>query len=153
MTAAVTLDATDKAIINALQGGFPVTERPYADAATDLGLEEDDLIQRLSRLRADGVLSRFGPLYHAENMGGALVLAAMAAPQDGFDRIADVVNGFAEVAHNYERDHHLNMWFVVATETEAEAAGVFQRIEAATGLAVLPMPKEQEFYVNLRFTV
>lgn len=145
------LDATDCAIINGLQGGFPITERPFADAARELGLAEDDLLARIRRLRDTGVLSRFGPLYHAERMGGALVLAAIAVPESDFDRIADIVNAFPEIAHNYERDHHLNMWFVVATETADAAADVFRRIEAATGLAVLPMPKEQEFFVGLRF--
>lgn len=144
------LDAVDKAVVNALQGGFPISDRPYADAAVTLGMDEDSLIQRIKGLRARGVLSRFGPMYHAEKMGGALVLAAMAVPEADFDRVADIVNGFPEVAHNYQRTHSLNMWFVVATETVAAADGVFSRIEDATSLAVLPMPKEHEFFVELK---
>lgn len=145
-----TLDATDRAVINALQGGFPVSDRPFADAARPLGLNEDELIARISRLRAAGVLSRFGPMYHAGKMGGALVLAAMKVPATDFEKVTEIVNGFPEVAHNYERDHALNMWFVVATETEAAADVVFRRIEDATGLAVLAMPKLQEFFVELK---
>lgn len=146
----ITLDATDKAVINALQGGFPISERPFADAAGPLGIAEDDLIARVARLKENGVLSRFGPLYHAGNMGGALVLAAMRVPAADFETVAGIVNGFPEVAHNYERDHALNMWFVVATETEAAADEVFRRIEAATDLTVLAMPKLKEFFVELK---
>lgn len=144
------LDATDRAVVNALQGGFPISARPFADAARPLGLGEDELIARIVRLRETGILSRFGPMYHAGNMGGALVLAAMKVPSADFDSVAEIVNGFPEVAHNYERAHALNMWFVVATETEAEADAVFRRIEQATGLAVLAMPKLQEFFVELK---
>ncbi|MBX6366892.1 MAG: AsnC family transcriptional regulator, partial [Rhodospirillales bacterium] len=108
------IDATDRRIIDALQGGFPLTERPYADAAAALGIEEAELLSRLERLLAEGVLSRFGPLYNAERLGGAVTLAAMAVPRERFEEVAALVNAHPEVAHNYERDDALNMWFVVA---------------------------------------
>ncbi|MHA1113554.1 MAG: Lrp/AsnC family transcriptional regulator, partial [Alphaproteobacteria bacterium] len=93
------LDATDRAIVNALQDGFPVCERPFEAVAVGLGIGEADLIARLETLLADGVLSRFGPMYHAERLGGGLTLAAMAVPEDRFDAVAEIVNGFPEVAH------------------------------------------------------
>lgn len=145
------LDATDRAIVNRLQDGFPVCERPYAAVARELGVEEADLIARLERLLADGVLSRFGPMYHAERLGGGLTLAAMAVPEDRFDAVAETVNAFPEVAHNYARDHVLNMWFVLATETPDQIAGTIAEIEARTGIAVHDMPKIEEFFVGLRF--
>ena len=72
------LDTTDRKIINGLQGGFPVCDRPFAAAAKNLGLEGSDLVARISRLKETGVLSRFGPMYNAEAMGGAFCLCAMA---------------------------------------------------------------------------
>ena len=75
------LDAVDRKIINGLQGGFPVSEQPYKDAASELGLDQDSLIERLDRMLADGVLSRFGPMYNAENLGGAVTLCAMKVPE------------------------------------------------------------------------
>ena len=151
MTEEARLDATDRAIVNALQGGLPVCERPYAAAARTLGLEENELIARLRRLLDDGVLSRFGPMYHAERMGGALTLAAMAVPDERFEAVAEAVNAHPEVAHNYARDHDLNMWFVLATERPGRVAEVIAEIEAETGLAVYDMPKQEEFFVGLRF--
>lgn len=147
------MDALDRRIINGLQGGLPVAERPYAAAAARLGLEEAELIGRLERLLKDGVLSRFGPLYDAEKMGGSLTLAAMAVPAARFDEVAETVNAFPEVAHNYERSHRLNMWFVVATEDPARIPDVLEEIETATGLPVLNMPKLEEFFLELRLTV
>lgn len=145
------MDDIDRRIVNDLQGGLPLTERPYAAAAERLGIGERALIERLERLLADGVLSRFGPMFHAERMGGALTLAALAAPEDRFDAVADIVNAFPEVAHNYARDHALNMWFVVATARPERVAEVLAEIERQTGLTVYNMPKLEEFFVGLRF--
>lgn len=145
------MDATDRQIINALQHGFPVSERPFLEAATGLGIGEDDLIGRLQALLDDGILSRFGPLYHAERLGGALTLAAMAVPKARFEAVADLVNAHAEVAHNYARDHVLNMWFVLATERALDISRVITEIETETALPVYEMPKLDEFFIGLRF--
>jgi len=145
------MDTADRAIINNLQGGFPVAERPFAEVAATLGLSEEDLISRIGKLLAQGTLTRFGPMYHAERLGGALTLAAMKIPADEFDRVAEIVNSFPEVAHNYARDHAFNMWFVLATETPEEIGRVIADIEHKTGYTVHNMPKLEEFFVGLRF--
>ncbi|MBU0751261.1 MAG: Lrp/AsnC family transcriptional regulator [Gammaproteobacteria bacterium] len=147
---AAALDATDRAIINALQGGFPLGERPYLEVAQRLGLGEDELLARLQRLLDERVLTRFGPMYQVERMGGAFVLAALRVAEADFDRIAEIVNGFPEVAHNYRREHVLNMWFVLATEVPGGIAAVTAAIEAATGLPVFAFPKEREYFVEMK---
>lgn len=144
------MDVIDRRIVNALQDGLPVIERPFAAAAEGLGIAEDDLIERIKTLIDDGVLSRFGPMYHAERLGGGLTLAAISVPEDRFDEVASTVNAFPEVAHNYARDHELNMWFVLATERPDRIGQVIAEIEAATGLDVHDMPKIEEFFVGLR---
>jgi DNA-binding Lrp family transcriptional regulator len=146
------MDEVDRTIINSLQGGLPVCERPYLEAAQRIGLGEDELIARLSRLLADGVLTRVGPLFQIERMGGAFTLAALHAPQDSFDAVAARVNALPEVAHNYARDHKLlNMWFVLATETPEEIDNVIGRIERDTGCQVFNFPKSREYFVELKF--
>jgi len=144
------MDSHDRAIINALQGGFPICDRPFAQVAAQLGLSEDELIRRLEALLAAGTLSRFGPMYHAERLGGSLILTAMQVPAEDFERVAEQVNAMPEIAHNYEREHDLNMWFVVATGTPEEAEATLARIEAETGYPVYPMPKLKEYFVGLR---
>lgn len=148
-----TIDETDRRILNALQGGFPVCARPFHETATKLGMTEDILIERVRTMCADGRLSRFGPMYDAERLGGAVTLAAMAVPEDRFEAVAATVNGHPEVAHNYAREDTFNMWFVIATEGPQRIAEVIAEIEAETGLKVYDMPKEREFYVGLRFAV
>jgi DNA-binding Lrp family transcriptional regulator len=147
------LDAIDRAIINKLQKGLPICPRPYEQAAAEFGISEGELIQRLKAMLDDKRLSRFGPLFHAERMGGGLSLCAMALPEDDFERVAEQVNAYPEVAHNYARDHELNMWFVLATETPQRIDEVLEEIEARTGYPVYNMPKREEFFVGLHFEV
>ncbi|ABL70579.1 Lrp/AsnC family transcriptional regulator [Paracoccus denitrificans] len=144
------LDDTDRAILNNLQEGFPLTPRPFDDAGAALGLTGTALIGRLERLREIGAITRFGPFYDAAAMGGAFCLCALSAPEADFDRIADLVNAHPEVAHNYARDHALNMWFVLATATPEGIAEIAERIEAETGLTVWRFPKLREFFIGFR---
>ena len=147
------LDELDRAIINRLQDDLPIVSRPYAAVAAELRLSEEELLSRLQRLLDDNTLTRFGPLYHAERLGGALTLAALAVPEEEFDQVAEKVNAFPEVAHNYAREHTLNMWFVLATETAQEIDAVIRQIQIDTGYPVYNMPKQQEFYVGLKLPV
>ncbi|HET6470051.1 MAG TPA: AsnC family transcriptional regulator [Geminicoccaceae bacterium] len=147
------MDEIDRRLINALQGGFPITERPYAAAGEELGLGEEEVIARLRRLlEEERVLSRFGPMYDAERLGGGVTLAAMAVPEARFEEVAAIVNGFPEVAHNYARAHALNMWFVVATDDPARIDEVLSEIKAATGLDVLNLPKLEEYFLELKLS-
>ena len=150
---ACVLDDVDRRIINKLQGGFPICERPFETAALGLGIIEDELIRRIERLLKDKVLTRFGPLYNADRMGGANVLAAMSVPEKDFERIAQFVNAQPEIAHNYQRDHDLNMWFVGSAETAEKVEATFQYLEALSGYRVFRFPKEREFFVELKLTV
>lgn len=147
------MDSVDRAIINRLQGGFPVSDHPYREAAGHLDISEAELIQRLEQMLEKRQLSRFGPLYNAERLGGGLSLCAMSIPEEDFERVAEQVNAFSEVAHNYARDHRLNMWFVLATETPTRIESVVAEIEDVTGYQVYNMPKKEEFFVGLKFEV
>jgi siroheme decarboxylase len=140
----------DRQIIDNLQGEFPICERPYAEVAGRLGISEDDLLLRLERLLADKVLTRFGPMYQIERMGGAFLLAALAAPEARYEEVTALVNALPQVAHNYRREHTLNMWFVLATETPGGIDEAVMRIERDTGLPVYAFPKEREFFVEMK---
>jgi DNA-binding Lrp family transcriptional regulator len=147
------MDELDRALINSLQGGFPICERPYAEVAARVGSDEETVIDRISSLLERGLLSRFGPMYHAEQMGGALSLAAMQIPAEDFERVTEIVNRQPAVAHNYARNHRLNMWFVLATETPKAQQDTITRIERETGYPVYNMPKIREYFVELKLHV
>ncbi len=155
--AAPEIDAVDRRIIDALQGDFPICERPYAAAAESLGIGEEELLARLQAMLERKVLTRFGPMFQIERMGGAFVLAALAVPEADWERINDAVNALPEVAHNYRRESDLNtplnMWFVLATETKDGIAEAVRKIEAATGLTVHAFPKLKEYFVEMKLSV
>ncbi|NIP73633.1 MAG: Lrp/AsnC family transcriptional regulator [Gammaproteobacteria bacterium] len=144
------MDALDRRIVNLLQDGLPVVSRPYAEAAARLGIDEDTLCERIQAMLDAGDLTRFGPMYHAERLGGALTLAAMQVPAERFEEVAEQVNRFPEVAHNYAREHRLNMWFVLATDDPGRIERVIDEIERSTGCRVYNMPKEEEFFLELK---
>lgn len=146
-------DPTERAIINGFQGGFPLTHRPFRSAGAELGLSEGEMIDGIERLVQTGRLSRFGPLWNAELLGGAVCLAAMAVPQARFDEVVELVNAHPEVAHNYERTHALNMWFVISAEHDNRIDEVTSAIERETGLKVYAMPKTREFFIGFRVEV
>lgn len=144
------LDTTDRAILNRLQDGFPIVSEPYAMVAEELGLPEEELLTRLERLKTARYITRFGPFFDAAALGGAFCLCAMSVPEEQFDTVSTKVNARMEVAHNYRRDHQLNMWFVLATETPEAIGMVADDIEADTGLTVHRFPKLQEFFIRFR---
>ena len=152
------LDAINRTLINMLQGGFPISETPYQEVANKVGISEEELLWRLEVMKTDGIYSRFGPLFNAEALGGAVTLAALAVPAQEYERVTELGNAHDEVAHNYQRAHHytqthFNMWFVISTETREKIDEVIQKIEEDTGLTVHNMPKLKEYFLELKFTL
>ncbi|MDL2338183.1 MAG: Lrp/AsnC family transcriptional regulator [Pseudomonadota bacterium] len=147
------LSPRDARLVDRLHSDLPLIDRPFAAVGAELGMDEDEVLERLHRLLAQGVLTRFGPLVQIERAGGRFVLAALEVPEVRFDEVAALVNALPEVAHNYRRDHAFNMWFVVATERADQASVVLARVADLTGLAVHAFPKEREYFVELRLPV
>jgi DNA-binding Lrp family transcriptional regulator len=151
------LDRTDRAVVNAYQGGFPVVEEPFEPAAAalvDRGVEitGEELLDCVRTLDEAGTLTRFGALIDAAEIGGAATLVAMHAPEDRFEEIAELVNDHREVAHNYRREHpHLNMWFVVSVADAGAVERVLDEIETETGQETYNLPKQREFRVEAKF--
>jgi DNA-binding Lrp family transcriptional regulator len=147
------VEPRDARLLERLHGELPLTDHPFAEVGAELGMSEDEVLERLRRLLASGVLTRFGPLYQIERAGGRFVLAAMEVPSARFDEVAAIVNAQPEVAHNYRREHALNMWFVVAAETPALCDAALARIAQACALQVHAFPKEREYFVELQLPV
>ncbi len=146
----IDLDDLDRKIINHLQEGFPLVPNPFARAAIQIGCTEQDLIERVTKLREEGIITRFGPFLDAAALGGAFCLCAMNVPSERLEEVAEIVNGHPEVAHNYERVHAFNMWFVLATETAEEISATADLIERETGLAVALFPKLEEYFIGFK---
>ena len=140
----------EQRLLNEFQQGMPLTPTPYADIARQLGVYETTVLETLKRLQTEGVVSRVGAVFRP-NRVGASTLAAMAVPDDVLEEIAAIVNQFDEVNHNYEREHHFNLWFVVVAADEERLQEALSQIEASCGYPVLDLPLLNEFFIGLGF--
>lgn len=146
----VPLDHMSLRLIDDWQRGFPLQPDPYGRIASDLGLSEASVLDRVRELSRAGVLSRVGAVV-APNTAGASTLAAMAVPPSCLDQIADVVNREPGVNHNYEREHRYNLWFVVTGPDRPALDMALSRIEGKAGLRVLDLPLRSAYHVDLGF--
>lgn len=147
------MDDFDRRLINRLQHGLPLVRYPWTALAEELGADSEGLRSRVQALLDDGTLTRFGPMFDIERLGGAFTLAALSVPEERFDAVAAQLDEMPEVAHNYRREHAWNMWFVLGCATPQGITDTIARIETQTGLPVLNLPKEETYHVGLHFPV
>jgi len=146
------LDEVDAALVDGYQSGFPVEERPFRSVGADLGVGEREALSRVRDLRDRGVFRRFGPVLNPPVIG-ASTLAAVRAPEDRFDAVAETINAYPQVNHNYRRDHEWNTWFVVTAGSLERRDEILAEIERETGCEVLNLPMLTDFYIDLEFPV
>ncbi|WP_254536329.1 siroheme decarboxylase subunit beta [Halomarina litorea] len=146
------LDDVDAALIDEYQSDFPVEPRPFRRVGAALGVSEAEALARVERLRDRGVFRRFGAVLNPPVIGSS-TLAAVQAPEARFDEVAEVINGYRQVNHNYRRDHPWNMWFVVTAGSRATRDRILAEIEERTGCEVLNLPMLTDYYIDLEFPV
>ncbi len=137
-------------LLNDFQHGLPLVSRPFKQVADKLGTTEEVVLETLAALQAQGFVSRVGAVFRANSIG-ASTLAAMAVPEDRLEEVAQRVNGYTQVNHNYQRDHHFNLWFVVTAEHENAVRDVLDDIEQHTGITVLYLPMLEDYHIDLGF--
>ncbi|MDH5356296.1 MAG: Lrp/AsnC family transcriptional regulator [Gammaproteobacteria bacterium] len=140
----------EQRLLNDFQHGLPLSPTPFADIASELGVYETTVLENLKRLQTEGVISRIGAVFRP-NRVGASTLAAMMVPEQDLETVAAIVNDFAEVNHNYERNHRFNLWFVVVANDEESLQATLQEIESRSGIKVMDLPMEQDYFIDLGF--
>lgn len=141
-----------KRLLNDFQRDFPLVARPFQAIAENLGVTEDWVLEKLSLLKNEGLITRVGPVL-TPNRIGASTLAAFCVPNNQLEEIANLVSSFEEVNHNYSREHEYNLWFVVTAESEDKLAEVIAKIESKVSLKAMVLPLEEEFRIDLGFEI
>ena len=144
------LDATGFRLLNEWQRDFPLEPRPFARIAQAVGAAEEDVIAAYRDLAAQGLVSRVGAVFAPRRLG-ASALAALAAPPERLEEVAARVTREPAINHNYQREHRYNLWFVVTAASRAQLDEVVAGIERDTGCAVIVLPLEEEFHIDLGF--
>lgn len=139
----------EKSLLNLMQKDFGFAVDQYSQMAIALNISEEELLQMLSGLSARGVITRVGPFFNLDRSSGYVSLVAMKIPEYDFERVVTIVNSFYDVAHNYQRANQFNMWFVLASSSEAEAMSILKEIEQKTGYQTYNLPKLKEFALDL----
>ncbi len=145
-------DTLDRRLIDCYQRDLPVCSRPFHAMAECLGTSEEQVIERLQRLEALGVLSRVGPVFD-HTLAGASLLAAVAVPEEERDAFAELINQVPGVNHNYAREHHYNLWFVMTAAEEQSLDERLTQLETTLGRTILRLPMLESFHIDLAFTI
>lgn len=144
------MDAIQQAICNRYQHGMPLCAEPYRAMAEALGCSEAEVIDALLGLQRRGALSRIGPVFE-HSRAGASTLVALAVPDKLIEQVAERINRYPEVNHNYQREHRYNLWFVITGPTREQIDRLLAEIEADTGLRPLDLPMERAYRIDLGF--
>jgi DNA-binding Lrp family transcriptional regulator len=150
----VPIDDIDRDILNRIQSGFPITTRPYRTIAEELGLSESEVLKRVSRLKASGVIRRIGGNFTPEKLGFVSTLCAAKVPEEKIKQFAEVVNQYPGVTHNYRRENTYNIWFTFIAPSMDEINANLKQIAAETGVSdILNLPATRVFKIKAEFKV
>jgi DNA-binding Lrp family transcriptional regulator len=150
----VSIDDIDRDILNRIQSGFPITTRPYRTIAEDLGLSESEVLKRVSRLKASGVIRRIGGNFTPDKLGFVSTLCAARVPEEKISQFAEVVNRYPGVTHNYRRENTYNIWFTFIAPSMDEIKANLEQIGAETGVTgILNLPATKVFKIKAEFKV
>ena len=150
----VAIDDIDRDILNRIQSDFPITTRPYRTVAEDLGLSEKEVLKRVYRLKAAGIIRRIGGNFSPEKLGFVSTLCAAKVPEDKIGQFAEVVNRYPGVTHNYRRENTFNIWFTFIAPSMDEITASLEQIAATTGVTdILNLPATRVFKIRAEFKV
>ncbi len=146
------LDATDRMILNRIQSNFPISQRPYSIIAKELSLSEEEVISRVRRLKAAGIIRRIGGNFSPDKLGFVSTLCAGRVPEDRLDRFLEIVNSYQGVTHNYLRENDYNVWFTVIAPSMDEITRFIEKLKEESGVHdILNLPATKVFKIRAHF--
>lgn len=146
------MDDLDKQILNIIQTDFPLASRPYQIIAERLGTTESEILSRVRQLIESGVIRKIGPVFDSRKLGYESTLVAMKVPENRLLEVANIVNEFPQVTHNYGRRHKYNLWFTLVCQNSSEIDNILSQIRAKTGISdICLLPAERMFKIDVNF--
>lgn len=146
------MDQTDKKILNRIQSNFPVQSRPFKTLGEEMDLSEEEVLERVKKLREDGYIRHLGPIFNPRAIGYVSTLCTMKVPPARVEEVAEIINAFPEVTHNYLRDHQYNIWFTLIAQGQNRIEKIIEKIKEETGVGeILNLPAERFFKLKVEF--
>lgn len=147
------MDPTNKALLEMIQHDFPVASRPYQVIGERLGISEGEVMERISGLKEEKIIRRIGGVFASAKLGYTSLLCAVQVPPEEIDRVAEIVNAWPGVTHNYQRSHQYNLWFTLISENEEERRKTLADIQKAIGYPVNALPALRLFKLRAVFQI
>lgn len=147
------MDSYDKEILDIIQSSFPIAPRPYAVVGEQVGLTESEVLARVRRLKAEGVIRRMGANFGSRQLGWRSTLCGAEVPLDKLDAFVAEVNKHPGVTHNYLRDHQFNVWFALIAPTSEDIEAVLADITAHSGVEIMNLPASKLFKIKVDFAM
>ena len=142
----------DKSLLNLLQGNIPVCSRPFAAMAETLGVEENFVLERVRELKAAGYLRRIGTFFNSDNLGYRGTLVALEVEPEEICAVAETINAYNEVTHNYEREGKFNLWFTLLTLNAERELNILQEIKSLRGVEdMINLKSNRKYKINVQF--
>lgn len=145
------LDQTDQSLLTILQNSFPLSLRPYQDIANQLAVSEDEVIERIGRMKTEGLIRRIGGIMDSGKLGFYSTLCAMTVSEDRIDEVAAIINDNSGVTHNYLREHQYNIWFTLTCKSRQEAQKQIEDLENSTACKIVSMPTRKLYKIKVSF--
>ena len=147
------MDLIDRQLLNLVQGEFPLVDRPYLSLAEQLQIGEQEVIDRLDRLKQTNVLRQVSAIFDTRRLGYKTTLVAMAYDPAKLHQGALQINRHPGVSHNYAREgSYYNLWFTVAVPPDHDLEATVDRMARETGaLTARIMPTIRFFKIGVNF--
>lgn len=146
------MDQVDRKILNIVQANFPIVERPFQVLAEQVGMSEEEVLKRTSDLIDSGVIRQIGPVFDSQKLGYKSTLVAMAVPPAQLDEVAQIVNRYPEVTHNYGREDTYNLWFTLIAPSQERIEEILREMREKTGITkILNLPAQRLFKIRVEF--
>ncbi len=137
-----------------LQTDFPVEAEPFKTVAARIGVSESEVLERVRKMKKDGIIRRIGAVFDSKKLGYASTLCAARVPESRKRDFVETVNACPGVTHNYQRSNDYNIWFTLTAPSEEELERTIKEIRRLTGVDdILSMPAVRTFKINASFEV
>lgn len=146
------MDDVDKKLLNLIQKGLPIDSKPFLVLANKLQISEEETINRIKALKNWGYIRRVGGIFDSKKLGYCTTLCALCVPEKRIQEVADIINSYDEVTHNYIRHHHYNMWFTIIAYSKYRLEEIIDNIKIQTQIRkLISLPSTKLFKINATF--
>lgn len=147
------MENINQKLLDIIQYDFPIDKKPYSSIGKLLGIDEEEVIERIKSLKDQGIIRRVGGIFDSRKLGYKSLLCAMKAAEEDIDGIAAYLNQYPGITHNYKRNHEYSLWFTLIADSDARKNSLLEEIEKNTGYEVYQFPANNIYKLRAVFKI